>query len=227
MLIECGVDTLEEKHISRIQTICELHRQQCAMYANQTHQCERRIVSLRQPHVRPIVRGKAGKKVEFGQKMALSVVGGYTFVERQDYENFNEGTDLIASVERYRERFGFYPEAVLADQIYRNRGNRKFCQEHGIRLSSLRLGRPKIDEKEVDAAQTYKDNCERNTIEGRIGNAKRRFGLDLIMAYLPETALTEAALQVLCLNFAIWLRFVFSFFRNWFFGVYSRVKMAG
>lgn len=44
------------------------------------------------------------------------------------------------------------------------------------------------------------DNNGRNAIEGRVGAAKRRFGLGLIMAYLPETGLTEAALQILCMN---------------------------
>ena len=31
-----------------------------------------RIVSLNQPHIRPIVRGKAGKAVEFGAKLSAS-----------------------------------------------------------------------------------------------------------------------------------------------------------
>ncbi len=55
----------------------------------------------------------------------------------------------------------------------------------------------------------YKDSCERNAIEGRNGNAKRRFGLDLIMAKLDETAKTEAALVILAMNashrLALWL----------------------
>ena len=35
------------------------------------------LQNLRQPHVRPIVRGKAGHPVEFGQKLGFSVVDGY------------------------------------------------------------------------------------------------------------------------------------------------------
>ena len=60
------------------------------------------------------------------------------------------------------------------------------------------------------------DHRERLIIEGRNGMAKRRFGLDRIMAILPETALTEAALQVLCMNSRIrllwWLFRLFRFF---------------
>ena len=198
-LIAQGVEALPERELRRLMTICELYRQQEGMYQRRDHECERRIVSLRQPHIRPMVRGKAGRRFEFGQKLALSVVNGYTFIERQSFENFNEGVGLIASVERYKQIHGCYPEAVQADQLYRNRTNLTYRKAHGIRLSGPRLGRPGKD-TESDRELEYRDRCERNIIEGRNGMAKRRFGLDLIMAILPETALTEAALQVLCMN---------------------------
>jgi len=202
LLLEAKKEVLEQKHYDRIMTICELLRQQQTMIENENHSVPNRIVSLRQPHIRPIVRGKAGRKVEFGQKLAFSVVGGYTFIEEQKYDNFNEGTGLIDSAKRYKERYGFYPEAIQADQIYRNRDNLAFCKENNIRLSGPKLGRPAKNE-EQNREFEYKDNCERNIIEGRNGMAKRRFGLDLIMAYLPETGKTEAALQVLCMNVRI------------------------
>jgi len=169
---------------------------------SRTHQCDNRIVSLRQPHVRPIVRGKAGRPFEFGQKLALSVVKGYTFVERQSFENFHEGITLIESVERYRALYGCFPEVVQADQIYRNRTNLAFCKEHGIRLSGPKLGRP-AKNAERDRETEARDYKERIIIEGRNGMAKRRFGLDLIMATLPETSMTEAALQVFSMNVRI------------------------
>jgi hypothetical protein len=199
LLLQTGLDTLQEKRLTRLMTICELVRQQRKMYTNNTRSVENRIVSLRQPHIRPIVRGKAGVKYEFGQKLAFSVVDGYTFIEKQSFDNFNEGVTLIDSVERYRQTHGYYPEVVQADQIYRNRVNLAYCKERGIRLSGPRLGRPGRD-SDADRETQYRDLCERNIIEGRNGMAKRRFGLDLIMAYLPETALTEAAFAVLCMN---------------------------
>ncbi len=94
----------------------------------------------------------------------------------------------------------------MADTIYRNKDNRKFCKENGIRLSGPRLGRPKASEVEADKELAYKDSCERNIVESRNGISKRRYGLDLIMAYLPETAETEAALQVFVMNVAHCLR---------------------
>ena len=212
LLCKKGFDNLGKKHMERLMTICDLYFQQNMMNINQTNQCEGRIVSLRQPHVRPIVRGKAGKKYEFGQKIALSVLGGYTFTEKQSFDNFNEGITLIDSVKRYKERFGFYPEAVIADQIYRNKENRDFCKLHGIRITGAKLAKPDMPLQEGLDPLEYQDYCERNIVEGRIGTSKRRFGLDLIMCYLPGTALTEGALQVLCMNFSLWLRFLFSLF---------------
>ena len=213
ILLGAGLEVLPERQLNRLMVICALYRQQGAMYQTKSHQCEKRIVSLRQPHVRPIVRGKAGKPFEFGQKLALSVVGGYTFIERQSFENFHEGVTLIESVERYRILHGCYPQVVQADQIYRNRKNLAFCKEHGIRLSGPKLGRPSKDAMR-DRKTEALDHRERLLIEGRIGMAKRRFGLDRIMAILPETALTEAALQVLCMNSRIrLLRWLFRLFR--------------
>ena len=162
-----------------------------------------------------MVRGKAGRPFEFGQKLALSVVNGYTFIQRQSFQNFHEGITLLESVKRYKALHGCYPEAVQADQIYRNRTNLAFCKEHGIRLSGPKLGRP-AKNAERDRKTEALDHKERIIIEARNGMAKRRFGLDLIMAILPETSMTEAALQVLSMNVRIrllWrLAFVFRFF---------------
>jgi len=190
------------------------------MHDTGTRICPDRIVSLRQPHVRCIVRGKAGRPYEFGQKLHLSVVNGFTFIEDQSYDNYNEGIRLQASAERYKERFGHYPEAILADTIYRNRENRAFCKEHGIRLSGPKLGRPRKDGSDENDAQAYQDSCDRNMVEGRNGIGKRRYGLDLIMAYLAETGKTEAAFIILAMNVAHLLRLIFAL-------LWNRLKCVG
>jgi hypothetical protein len=187
-------------------TIGDIAKQQRQHYENPGAPIPDRIVSLSQPHVRPVVRGKARGEVEFGQKISISVVGGYTFIEKQSWDNFAEGITLQASVEKFLERHGVYPEAILADKTYRNRVNIKFCKENGIRLSGPRLGRPKASELEADRDQAYKDSCDRNIVEGRIGINKRRYGLNLIYAKLKQTGEVEAAMNVLCMNVAHLLR---------------------
>ena len=194
------------KYFERLQTIRNIAEQQRYHYENPGEPIPNRIVSVRQPHVRPIVRGKARSEVEFGQKLSLSIVDGFTFIEEQSWDNFAEGKTLKASVEKFRERQGVYPEAILADKTYRNRENISFCKVLGIRLSGPRLGRPKASELEADREQAYQDSCNRNVVEGRIGINKRRYGLDLIYARLDQTGEVEAALNVLCMNVALVLR---------------------
>ena len=103
---------------------------------------DHRIVNIRQPHVRPIVRGKENAKTEFGAKLQMALVAGYTFIDHFSWEAFNEGGFLLSSVEQYNRRFGFYPAEVLADQIYCTRENRRKLQELHIKLLAKPLGRP-------------------------------------------------------------------------------------
>lgn len=176
-----------------------LYEQQKQMHDDRTHSVPDRIVSLNQPFVRPIVRGKAGKNTEFGAKLHISVEQGLARIERLSFDAFNEGADLPAVIERYRRRTGHYPEAILADKLYRTRDNIRFCKHHGIRLSGPPLGRPKRDEK-PDKRQEYVDSCIRNQVEGVFGVGKRAYGLGLVMAKLEQTARSSIAAAILTIN---------------------------
>jgi hypothetical protein len=115
------------KHLETIRTLVE---QQQYMYDNKVHSVSDRIVSISQPYIRPIVRGKAKAPVEFGAKLDLSIdENGMARLERISFDAYNESDVLIEAVEKYKERTGHYPERVLVDQIYRNRGNRAFLQQ--------------------------------------------------------------------------------------------------
>ena len=173
--------------------------QQKYMYDNRTHSVSDRIVSVSQPFVRPIVRGKAGKPVEFGAKLDISVVDGWTRLERCSFNAYNEAGNLRTMVERFRAREGHYPSRILADKIYRNRDNLSYCKQLGIRLSGPALGRPRKDEIR-DKAQNYLDECERVEVERRFSLAKRKCGMGLVTAKLRETAAHVIAMSVLVLN---------------------------
>ena len=119
-----------------------LHDQQRTMLDNHSRRIDDRIVSLHQPHVRPIVRGKTGHETEFGAKLTASLEDGYARIEHLFRNAYNEAGDLQMICGRYRARMEHYPEAVLADKLFRNRENLRYCAKHGIRLSGPRLGRP-------------------------------------------------------------------------------------
>lgn len=204
-LIACGGCLLAAgRHIyQKLLVISELVRQQTILYHADSRSIPDRIVSLCQAHIRPIVRGKARCNVEFGAKISISVTGeGFTFLDRLSDDPYNEGEDLKAQAIAYRRRYGHYPEVICADQIYRTRSNRAFCQRHGIRLSGPRLGRPKNDPELVAAEkqQFIDDQRQRNAVEGKIGQGKRRFGLGLIREKLSATQGSTMALNVLVMN---------------------------
>lgn len=143
-----GGYAMTDKEISLYMTIITLYEQQKYMYDNKVHSVEHRIVSISQPWLRPIVRGKVKAPFEFGAKFDLSLDSeGYGRIEKISFEAYNESTCLTEAVERFRERTGYYPERVLADQIYRTRENRNYCKDHGIRLSEPKLGRPSVKQK--------------------------------------------------------------------------------
>lgn len=185
----------------RLETIRIVYSQQKEMYEKKSHVVEDRIISLSQPYIRPIVRGKQKAKVEFGAKLSISVVEGYVFVDRLSFDAYNEGKheEFVAVIEKYKERFGHYPEKVLADKIYGNRQNRQWCKEHGIYLSAEKLGRRPKDMSSI-RKQKKQDISERNEVECKFGNLKRRFGLNLITSKLQETSFTEIYMSIVTMN---------------------------
>ena len=191
--------SLTTRQTERLDTIRTIYEQQKYMYDNRTHSVPDRIVSVSQPFVRPIVRGKAGKPVEFGAKLDISVVDGWTRLEHCSFDAYNESGNLQEMAERFREREGHYPSRILADKIYRNRENLSYCKEHGIRLSGPALGRPKKTETR-DKTQDYRDECERVEVERKFSLAKRKCGMGLVTAKLRETAAHVIAMSILVLN---------------------------
>lgn len=192
---------LTDREQTLLSTIRKVYEQQKYMYDNHTHKVENRIVSITQPFIRPIVRGKAKAPVEFGIKFDLSLdEHGYGRIERHSFEAYNEGSTLIDACEAYKARTGHYPERILADQIYRNRDNRKYCRDHGIRLSGPKLGRPSLTETAAERRQAYQDNTDRIGVERSFSLCKRCFGLGLITTKLEETVAGSIGLSVLTMN---------------------------
>jgi hypothetical protein len=188
------------------------------MLDHKSNRVDDRIVSIFQPHVRPIKRGKAGASTEFGAKISVSMVKGYSFVDRLSWDSYNESEDLKTQVQRFYQRFGCHPKSVHADKIYRTRENRRFCKEHGIRLSGPALGRPPKEptvSREI-RKQVYQDEVARNAIEGKFGEGKRRYGLGRVMSKLANTSESAICLVFLVMNLERWLKAIlFWLFAHW------------
>lgn len=136
---------ISEKNKNKLEVILKVYNQQKEMYQNKTHRCEDRIVSLSEPFVRLIVRGKVKYAVEFGAKLDLSIDNnGNARVEKISFDAYNESEILKMIVERYYERNGYYIERVLVNQIYRNKKNLKYCNDKNIRMSGIPLNKQKL-----------------------------------------------------------------------------------
>lgn len=195
-----SLENLTHRQYKMLLVVAEIYRQQLWLYENKKQSIDDRIVSLTQPHIRPIVRGKAGKAVEFGAKLSASYFDGYVFLDHISWDNFNESGDFIAQVEAYKDYTGYYPESVHVDKIYRTRENRAWCKERGIIMSGPPLGRPKTNVSKEEKKQALESERIRNSIEGKFGQGKRRFSLNRVMAKLPHTSLTVIAITFLVMN---------------------------
>lgn len=179
--------------------IQEVYRQQSEMHRKKTNRIDNRIVSVFQPYVRPIKRGKSGSETEFGAKLNAIEFDGYVLLEYLDYENYNESGRLEFAVEHYRKLLGYYPAGILVDRIYLTRKNRAWLKEKGIAHYGPALGRP----SGMSAAKKSfrkKVQDKRSEIEGKFGVAKLKYGLDNIKTKRKDTSFSEISLLLLALN---------------------------
>lgn len=192
---------LDYKHQRYYWVIQEVYRQQHEMFREKKNKCDDRIVSVHQPYIRPIVRGKSGSPVEFGPKLGLTLDNGYTRINTFSWDAYNEGRDLISSVEAYRKLHGYYPELVQADRIYATRENREWLKQRGIRLTAKALGRPKQEKETPTQKKKHKqERAERNQIEGKIGQGKNGYRMNQIRTRRKATGESWIACIIFVMN---------------------------
>jgi hypothetical protein len=209
--------------LHRYWVIQHLFQQQWDMYLSKTRRCDDRIVSISQPYVRPIVRGKLNKPVEFGAKLSVSLTGdGLAQVDFLRWDAFHEGLDLPAQVEAYRDQYGHYPERVLADPLYGTRANRDYLKQRGIHFAGKPLGRPKreTDENREQLKQLKterrQDYLQRIPIEGKFGQGKNGYRLNYIRAKRANTSFAWINSIFLVMNLLILQRIFFVLWKRRF-----------
>jgi transposase, IS5 family len=180
---------LDHRALQRFWVVQEVYRQQLHMHTQRVHRVDDRIVSISQPHVRPMVRGKAAANVEFGAKLNVALHDGVAWLDHLGWDAHNESEWLIHQVEQYKQRYGHYPEAVNVDGIYGTRQNRAWLKERGIRFVGKALGRPSAESLTPKAKRALrKQMAQRNHVEGKFGQAKNAYGLGSIAAKRRDTS---------------------------------------
>jgi len=170
---------VKENILERLKVAEKIYHQQLEMYKKKVNRIAERVVSFHRSYVRPIKRGKQGKKVEFGGKGALVHVGGYLFLDYFEHRAFAEENLMAEHFLGYVERFGKLPPYVSMDTKYGTQENRELMEWLEVRGSFKRRGRrPKMP----DAQDRWfkRKQRERNRIEGSFGNGKQHYGLDRV-----------------------------------------------
>ena len=215
-----SLEVLSSLQYKNLLVVSELYRQQHFMYKKGVHRIDTRIVSISQPHIRPIVRGKAASPVEFGAKISISDVDGFVYLDRLEWESYHEGEDLVIQAEAFKSRYGMWPESIHADKAYRNRSNIKWCKERGIRLSGSKPGRPpketesNRDELRRQKKEARQDEIDRIEVESKFGIAKRRYGLGRVMSRTRVSSEVMISMTILVLNIDKILRHLFCLYRK-------------
>jgi hypothetical protein len=167
--------------------------------------------------VRPIIRGKLDKPVEFGAKLSVSLSGaGLACVDHLRWDAFHDGQDSKSQVEACHALYGVYPEVVLGDPIYGTRDNRRYLKGLGIRFAGKLLARPKKvtqDNQEASRqaqAKRREEYLRRIPIEGKFGQGKNGYRLNYIRAKRADTSVAWINSIFLVMNLLILLRSFFA-----------------
>lgn len=155
--------------------------QQQEMFSTGNYSIPNKILSISKSYIRPIVRGKEVKKVEFGAKVNMIQIDGINFIEHLSFDAFNEGPRLIESIRYSRTLFGKITH-ISADDIYATNANRKWCTSQNIITNFKRKGRAGKHEehRQIIASELRKERATR--MEGSFGTEKQHYNLGKIKA---------------------------------------------
>lgn len=177
------------RQLTEIQTITKIYRQQRNHHesGNAKESIPGRIVSVNKPHVRPIVRGKETKTVEFGPKSNNIQIDGISFIEKLSFNAFNEGSRLVHCIRLAEKLFGEKIAKVGGDGIYSGNENRSFCSGRGIETSFPQKGRKREATAAVSIVKKELARVRATAMEGSFGTQKEHYGLRRINGRTKKT----------------------------------------
>ena len=171
---------LSKAYYQKIKVIRKVLKQQQEIFESGKSVPDR-IVSISKSYIRPIVRGKEVKAVEFGAKVNMIQFDGINFIEHLSFNAFNEGTRLVKSIRYGRSLFGRITH-ISADDIYATNANRKYSTAAHIVTNFKRKGRAGKHEehRQIISRELRKERTIR--MEGSFGTEKEHYGLQKIKA---------------------------------------------
>lgn len=181
-----GASKLIKKHQDKLKTIRALFYQQKQRIEHPEKPIENRVVSLHKPYMRPIVRGKEVKPVEFGAKVHVMQVDGINFIEHISYNAYNESTRLRSTIWMHRDLFGKCSQ-FAGDKIYATNKNRSYCTKNNIATCFVDKGKSSANQQQKKLLRSHLGRQRATVLEGSFGNEKNHYGLRKIKAKTQAT----------------------------------------
>ena len=180
-----GEELLTIREQSTLDIVTKVYRQQKNHFNSNDprESIPDRIVSISKPYVRPIVRGKEVKNVEFGAKCNNILVDGISFIEKLSFNAFSEGTRLEHCISLFRVD----AKKIGGDTGYAGTSNRDLCKELGIQTSFVKRGRPSAEKNEKDFVRQELARVRATVMEGSFGTQKEHYAMRRIKARKKKT----------------------------------------
>ena len=184
-----GVKLFTDKERQTIDVITKVYRQQHNHFrsGDARESIPDRIVSVNKPYVRPIVRGKEVKSVEFGAKCNNILVDGISFIEKLSFNAFSEGTRLAHCIKMHKRLFGVDAKKIGGDASYAGNANRDMCTSNGIQTSFVQKGKRAKEKREKDFVRQELARVRATAMEGSFGIQKEHYSLRRVKARKKET----------------------------------------
>lgn len=163
-----------------LHTITTILEQQGTMLKENVRRCKNRIVSLSEPDIRPIPRGKeGGKKTEFGKKITVSVIGGKLLrTDRVDDNAFSDAEMVPDAIKTHERCFGRKPSEINTDRGGHSPKNHALLAENTITDGIQYKGAIPKKAKPPPDSTIKRMRRQRSVVEAKIGTAKTRYGLE-------------------------------------------------
>ncbi len=192
--INTELDNLESSHIfempslydKRRETIQTIYQQQHSLFTTGEYP-KNRIVSIQKNYLRPIVRGKEIKRVEFGAKVNKLQIDGINFIQHITFDAFNEGTQLVKTISKAQQLTKTKVNNLGADAIYATNANRKYVTTNKIKTDFRPKGKKSKDYKEQQALRQIISKERATRLEGSFGKEKEHYHLKKIKAKTEKT----------------------------------------
>jgi len=170
---------------------------------------DEKIYSLFEEHTELLIRGKAGKPIEFGHKILLAQTGEKFIHHYQVFPKRQEDQDLLEpTLKAHTKLFGFDPDVLATDKgFYKSMEQIVSLEEKITTVSICKKGRRNPQEYERESSEEFKDGQRfRAGCEGSISVLKRAFNLGKCLFKGFKNYAASVGCAVFCHNLVLLTR---------------------